>query len=513
MKRPTCDKCGQPMRSNGSTSKGRPQYICYKGGEICSRKVTKARHTEEPKAPAPKVYRRKIDRTVRRFIVTAAQNASPVHADFLRSLETACNHLNAELLVVPFRYKNPTSRFHEAGAQWYDDKVKPYLWNVRRALNKNLILLGDVRTQPTASNPLSGFEGLTHGESGILAHPKLQLRSIPRSPGEHPKIMVTTGACTAPDYTSSKAGALGEFHHQLGAAMVEIQGKSFHLRQLNAVRDTGAFIDWDKEYSPRGVRPAPPALALSLGDTHVAAVDPVVDRVTFEQIIPALKPANVIYHDLLDGESVNPHTRANPFAAVARRFGSRDDAQAEVEAALEYVAQRSKGFTSVLVPSNHHDFLQRWLISSDWRTDPQNAEFYLETALAMVRAAKSGAEAEKLDAFGYWARRRFGDDPAFRVLRPDEKYLLAGVDLSLHGDRGPNGARGSIRNLSRIGVKVIIGHSHSPGIQDGAYQNGTMTGLRLGYTHGPSSWMNTHTALYGNGKRSLLNIINGNCKL
>ena len=83
----------------------------------------------------------------------------------------------------------------------------------------------------------------------------------------------------------------------------------------------------------------------------------------------------------------------------------------------------------------------------------------------------------------------------------------------MHGDRGPNGARGSIKNLRRIGVKSIIGHSHSPGIDEGAYQNGTSTRLRLGYNVGPSSWLNAHTVVYANGKRSLINIIDGKWRL
>ena len=49
----------------------------------------------------------------------------------------------------------------------------------------------------------------------------------------------------------------------------------------------------------------------------------------------------------------------------------------------------------------------------------------------------------------------------------------------MHGDKGPNGARGSIRNLRRIGIRSVIGHTHSPGIDEGCYQVGTSTRLRL----------------------------------
>jgi hypothetical protein len=79
----------------------------------------------------------------------------------------------------------------------------------------------------------------------------------------------------------------------------------------------------------------------------------------------------------------------------------------------------------------------------------------------------------------------------------------------MHGHLGPNGARGSIRAFGKIGVRSIVGHGHGPGIKDGVMQVGTSSYLRLGYNKGPSSWLHAHGALYQNGKRSLLIIING----
>jgi hypothetical protein len=96
-----------------------------------------------------------------------------------------------------------------------------------------------------------------------------------------------------------------------------------------------------------------------------------------------------------------------------------------------------------------------------------------------------------------------------RVLDEDESFRLGGVELGMHGDRGPNGSRGSIRNLRRIGVKSIIGHSHSPGIDEGCYQVGTSTRLRLEYNHGASSWLNCHCILHADGKRQLVVIVDG----
>jgi hypothetical protein len=87
--------------------------------------------------------------------------------------------------------------------------------------------------------------------------------------------------------------------------------------------------------------------------------------------------------------------------------------------------------------------------------------------------------------------------------------MIAGIESGMHGDKGPNGARGSIRNLRRIGVKSITGHPHSSGEDEGCMQVGTSTPLKLEYTSGPSGWMNTDAIIYANGKRTLVNFIDG----
>jgi hypothetical protein len=151
--------------------------------------------------------------------------------------------------------------------------------------------------------------------------------------------------------------------------------------------------------------------------------------------------------------------------------------------------------------------MARWIRESDWRDDPENAEVYLETALAMVRSTKmSDGGTEHIDPFNYWVKK-LGLDA--ELLRGDESKMIADIEVGMHGHEGPNGARGNIKSFSRIGVKSMVGHSHTPGICEGCYQVGTSTRLRLEYNSGPSSWMNTHGVIYANGKRTLINIING----
>jgi hypothetical protein len=318
-----------------------------------------------------------------------------------------------------------------------------------------------------------------------------------------------------PNYTDSRAGRLGEFHHSLSAVVVErATGGRFHLRRLHWDAKLGCIVDLNTEYWPNGVLcDAPRPLALVMGDTHVDYIDPAVERATFGPggIVDTLRPERLVWHDLLDGYSCNPHHAGNPFNRLAKRGSGADDVRAEVERAIEFVRQRTpQDATSHIVQSNHDDFLRRWINSTDWKQDPVNAEFYLETALAMCKGTKlvdSGTSTP--DPFRYWFEKAGVERAEFI----DGSLVLAGVEVGFHGDKGPNGARGSIANMRRIGTKTIIGHSHSPGEDEGAVQVGTSTRLRLEYNSGPSSWLNAHCVLHANGKRQLIVIVDGHWRL
>ena len=190
---------------------------------------------------------------IKRFVITSAQNATPIHDGFFASLMNYCDFNDAELVVIPLRYKNATSRWtaSQENAEVWDTALAPYLYNQRKKLNENLVLVADVKTQPTAGLPLSRFDSLTGPESGIIGHTKLQMKTIPVPAGRYPKLLTTTGAITVKNYTDSKAGKVGEFHHALAAVVVEIVGKKFFVRHVNATYDC-SFIDINKEYSQWG---------------------------------------------------------------------------------------------------------------------------------------------------------------------------------------------------------------------------------------------------------------------
>lgn len=458
-----------------------------------------------------------------RYVITSAQNATPANANALASLHVYCKHNDAELVVIPIRYHNPTSRWTEndEDKNWWSPELAPYLLNRRVELCENLVLLADIRIQPTAVRPTSGMETFCGGQSTIIGHPKLETVTIPTPQNALAKIITTTGAITMDNYTDSKAGKKGEHHHAFGAVVVDLakDGSTFFMRQINIDDDTGEFYDLDGLYAPSGYTGGHRAEGLVLGDLHERFVDPGVVAATFtakDSMMAVLRPVAMVYHDVMDFHSQNHHHKHKVFTRIAKHTGRRSSVEDEVSECAAFVAYHSEAERVIFAPSNHPDALARWVEDTDWKDDPENCIFYLKTALLMAESAKMGETgAMCIDPFTHWMREKLPATVRERCEFParDESVRIAGIECGMHGDKGPNGSRGAIRGFGRIGVKSIIGHSHTPGVMDGVYQVGTSSRLRLEYNSGPSSWMHCHCVIYPNGKRTLLWIIDGKWRL
>ncbi len=452
---------------------------------------------------------------VRRLVVTCAQNATPVHDGFLKSIEQYLKHHNAELIVIPTRYKNPTSQWtqEQDNAEWWDTKIAKYLVSDRLEINSNLDICAEIKTLPTAAQPLSGFDEYTSGKSGIFGHPKVQFKTVATPQNRVPKILTTTGAITVENYTDSKAGRKGEFHHQIAATVIEVSGERFHIRQITA-NDDGSFTDLAMAYNPTGFKPAQQAKALIMGDTHAYFLNEQVRRATWKNkdcLLNALLPENLVWHDVLDMFSGSHHHKKSPVLQFMKHHRKMNNVQAEITKTFAVMDDATRpGMTNIVVPSNHHDHLSQWLQETDPKRDPENAIFYHTT---MANWLDHVDKRKPFEPFVWHAKQTLKQPAQFEFLKRDEGLSLLDIDIGFHGDKGTNGARGSRQSFSKIGVKTVIGHSHSPGIEGGCYQVGTSSDLDLEYVSGPSSWLHTHCVIYADGKRSLINLIDGEYQL
>lgn len=525
MSKPLCPKCGGPCGKRGNLNSGGRKSGKRRWGCVdrkgCGWNGVNAIGVEkadsagiDAEGTRRRLQKLKGDQSpVRGYVITAAQNATPIYKPFFDSLVTYCKINRYELIVIPYRYKNPTAIWSQKAEtdDWWAAELTPYLLDRRINLNENIVVLGDIKTQPTANSPLQGFETITGGMSAVIGHPKLELTTVPTPQNKLPKILTTTGAVTKPNYIPSKAGKKGEHHHTYGACLVEVQDRQFYMRQLIASRD-GAFCDLTWKYSHGGREPAR-VEALVMGDTHHEFIDPGVVKATFtakDSIVNTLNPRRLVWHDVYDCYARNHHERNDVFVNLVKHRTDAGNVEKGLDGTFAFIDAHTKPHQiNVFVTSNHpNGHLTRWVKETDPRSDLENCVFWAKTFVAMADSARmTDAGARVDDPFYYWAKRKMKTVGQAIFLDPDQSYTVKGVELGNHGHLGANGARGTRAAYGKIGVKTIIGHSHSPGIKDGALQTGTSSRLRLSYNHGPSSWMHAHGIIYENSKRSLLFIV------
>lgn len=449
-----------------------------------------------------------LKKVVSTYIITWAQNATDVHKGFWGALKKYAEFNHAVIIVIPGRYRNPTSIWTQNNDtdEWWTSEVTPHIMNARQDLNENFVVMGDIKIQPTATKPLSGLDAITGRKSGVFGHPKVQLKSVATPQQDLPKLQTTTGSVTVDNYTDSKSGKKGEFHHSLGATVVEIEGDKFFARQLNAT-DSGSFIDLEYEYTEKAVTKAGRPLGLVLGDIHTEFMDPLCEEAIFHgksSICNVLDPEKIILHDLYDGYSGSHHHKGEIFTNYAKHLSGRDSVNNEVDRTFEKIKTwLREGTEFYVVDSNHNDHLLVWLKKCDPKLDPVNALFYHRLS-AMVYE-----KVEMLDSGAYTpnplqllAENRGLE--CLKFLNKGDTLMIAGISCEHHGHKGTNGARGSILSFTSIGVKTVTGHGHAPGIEGGAYRTGTNSYLDLEYVGGLSSWLHTDCLINANGKRTLI---------
>lgn len=444
-----------------------------------------------------------------KFIITTAAVGCKVDVKFLASIETYCKKNNAELLIL--LAADPAS----IDGDWTVDKEIANKHIIPRdiSLNSNLFL-STIKLTTKQINPITGLNRIgQRSGSFIYASPKQFLKYVPVSNTKMPHAIMTTGAITFPDYApkgkehrymSERTAYIANHDHVMGAIVVEIENdKFFHFRQVQADKN-GQFIDLAVQYSGSSAKKIRPE-AFIMGDWHSGQTDPTVAK-CWKDVCKTLKPKRVIFHDAFDGLSINHHEAGNNILK-ARRAGIR---KLNLKDELKRLATDLSEFTYlvdnvVIVKSNHDEFLQRYLQAGMYVKDPENHLIGLELAIQSING---------IDPLKYAVMNLGLKNPNKVVwLQRDQDYKIAGVQCGAHGDKGPNGARGSLMAMEMAYGFSITGHSHTAGIIRNAIAVGTSSLMDLGYNVGPSSWTHTGAFLYPNGSFQLINVINNKWKM
>lgn len=447
-----------------------------------------------------------------RFVVTTAVTGCELDAAMYKSIKQYCKLNKAELLVLVA--SDPASNLDRGTLGRIDKRLTNEAIVLEDTYLNSNIFLSTIKLSAKHIDPITGLGRIGQREGTfIYASPKQRLKSSPVSNTKPPHFLMTTGAITVPDYTSSnymsnRTAYIANHDHVMGGLIVEIgDSDEYHFRQFQC-DNKGRFIDLGVQYDGKATKEIAPE-AFVLGDWHAGSTCP-MSKGIWKSICKNMKPKMLIMHDLFDGRSINHHEEGNVDSKAKRAM----QGHLNLEDELKFVARDLEELTTwadkvVVVKSNHDEFLKRFLQKGDFRNDPYNYETFLHLALNYVRTDK--------DPLKYGVEEIGKLDPSVRNkvqwLVRDEDLRVAGIQLGAHGDKGANGARGGLKSMETAYGNSVSGHSHSPEILRGAWQVGTSSVLKLGYNIGPSSWLNTSCLVYPNGQRQLINAINGKYKV
>jgi len=442
----------------------------------------------------------------KKFFITTAVTGCQPHIGFHKSIKVWEKKNNGKVLILVS--SDPAHNLDKKSLGRIDRRLTDENIIIEdTALNSN-VFMSTVKLSAKQIDPITGMTriGQRNG-SFIYASPKQRLKPVPVHNNKLPHFLMTTGAITNPDYKSTnfmsnRTAYIAENDHVIGGIIVEVEDDNiFHFRQVQA-DSSGKFTDLGVTYSARGTKKI--NIDAFVLEWHSGETDPVV-KDCWEEACKLLKPKYIVTHDIFNGTSINHHTEKNIMykAKLAEKNISLDLELTNLAKDIDELSSWSS--EGVIVPkSNHDEWLLKYLQEGKYVKDPVNHGISLKLASAVV----SGEDSDPLR----WGIEKYiglKDKTKVRWLTRDEDFRIGGVQLGAHGDKGANGARGSLKAMENAYGDSVTGHAHSPEILRGAWQIGTSTYLKLEYNEGPSSWFNSACIVYPNGARQLINVING----
>lgn len=460
-------------------------------------------------------YRKKTADAIKshkKFFITTAVSGKKVCAKLFESVKNYLKYNNAICLVLPcedmlnrksvYNWQLPSILREDNFYVVYNDTY----------LNSNLYI-SDIKISAKQINPQSGLPQFTQDGSVIIASPKQDLDYVANSNNQIPTAIMTTGAITENDYSndafmSQRLNKIAEYEHVLGGIIVEIQDdKIFHFRQVQ-MGANGEIIDLGMVYSGDN-KPYPTKNpVMVVGDSHFGEHDEVAIEAE-EDMIDFIGIKNLVLHDVFSGISITHHDKNKTITLAKKAI----DGKISLEDEANIVAQHLDRFADkvdgevIIVDSNHHEHLDRYLEEGRYATDKINLRYSLDIVKAML-------DGEQLPVrYMIENQTYFRNKNKVKWLEPDEDFNYYGIEVSQHGARGANGSKGNLAIFRKAYKKSMSAHTHQPRIYRGAVSVGTSSLLRLSYNKGLSSWVQGVGIIYENGTFQLINIVqdkNGN---
>lgn len=446
------------------------------------------------------------------YLLTGAQAEARPNGQLLRSMEAYVAERAGGLVILPMIGQNASEDWDNLHPAFADMDVE---YGARK-LNEH-IGIEQHHVRPYQIDPVQGLNRFVQRErTHVFASPKQRLKSVAHSVRNHPKFLVTTGAVTEPNYATSedvsaerrRLGNIAKRDHVFGGLVVEIANSNkYYMRHITS-NGRGSFVDLGKKYDGKEITETDTE-ALVLGDYHCGRTDPTVLKATYK-MIDDLRPKRVVLHDFFDGHSVSHHAEKEPITQGIHQIVDlgHDSLEAELKQCgdeLRILADMTDEV--VVVMSNHHEFLWRYLNEARFMKDKVNTRFGLRLANYM-------AERDENDPVEHGIRLLGELPPNIRFLKRTDDYRVKGYQLGAHGDKGVGLGYGSMVSKENDYGQSISGHVHQNQTMRRTHTVGTMLPLDMFYLRGsPHAWTNGHAAIYANGAVQHLMIYKGAYKL
>jgi len=455
-----------------------------------------------------KAQDRVLNNNTKVLLITTAQNKTAVNKDFLKNLIQYKDFISkefkkeTEILIIPSKYRNPTNNIEDEknkANDWWESDLDNYLFYGKVNFGDTLISC-DSHISPTSKDPLSGYEILAENNHVILGHTKNHFTTLPRFRGEPLRVMATTGSITTKNYSKSKSGEHGSLTHTYGFVVVELKDDSTCYIPRNVkVKSDGSFTDIIYEVSETGVSKIDSSLGFVWGDIHAEQINKDFLNVT-KELLQKIKPEKNVLHDVLDGATVNVHESKDMFLQRLKITQGKHLIENEVIECLDLIEDIKGCCGDVYISeSNHDNFLTRHIDNENWKKDLHNSPAYLKYALITqtVDLRDYG------NILGYLIHERFGD--SVKYMKMGDSFYIGDYQVAAHGDYASNGSKGQTKGFSRLNLKLIHAHSHSPKLHNNVTCVGVTANLSQWYNRkGLSSWAYAHSVIHNNGKNQLL---------
>lgn len=472
---------------------------------------------------------------VKRYILTSLQNNTLLHPGFnnilgLHDWLDGHNGVDTcELMVGTFSYqkaaygekavKRDSLKGDEHDKVWYAPEAERYIVDDMVQLAPALVWNGHMNILPTNKYPLNDFQTYNGRQSNVVPHTQMAMGSVASMADEATKLNYSTGTVGQMNYIQKRLGIISEQRHSYGAVLVEVDHngnwwvRQLHIDHNDAVYDIGPsgvtgglYVQGGQVYV--GDDNGTFVKAVNWGDVHASEMDLWVRELGWGDggMIDQLRPEFQFMNDLFSMRSRSHWELKNFHRTYEKHVDGEETVQEEMEVTADFMGEAGRDFCeTVVVVSNHDKHLEKWVNEADFRLDPVNAKYFCWLQFNLLDAMDRGDKSFSLLEFALMPTRR----GRVRFLEADESFVICrdtpsgGVECGLHGHEGPNGSRGSTRNLTKLGRAVNKGHDHNAAIDGLVYSAGTCA-TRLPYESGPSSHSSTHIVTFENASRQLL---------